>query len=82
MKVLIVSTIYALGASVATAHAQGAPWCLQSDAFDGDRSGSYATFQQCLIDRNYLDGLCVQTSTYRPPASQQSSARRYRYIAQ
>jgi hypothetical protein len=78
MKVLIVSTIYALGASVATAHAQGAPWCLQSDAFDGERSCAYATFQQCSVDRNYLNGFCVQNSTYRPQARQQSSARRYR----
>jgi Protein of unknown function (DUF3551) len=47
-----------LGVSIPTAYAQGAPWCLQSDAFEGDRSCSYATFQQCLADRNYLNGLC------------------------
>ena len=45
MKVLVV--IFMLGASTATAHAQY-PWCLQSDAFDGDRSCAYATFEQCF----------------------------------
>jgi Protein of unknown function (DUF3551) len=60
--------IFILGASIATAHAQNAPWCLQSDAFDGDRSCAYDTFQQCLADRNFLNGFCVQNSTYRPPA--------------
>jgi Protein of unknown function (DUF3551) len=71
MKVTVVS-IFMFGGSIVAAHAQGAPWCLQSDAFEGDRSCSYATFQQCLIDRNYLNGFCVQNSTYRSPAYRRS----------
>jgi len=45
MKLLVV--IFILSAGIATADVQNALWCLQSDAFDGDRSCAYATFQQC-----------------------------------
>lgn len=68
MKPLVIAVF--LG-GITTAYAQGAPWCLQSDAFEGDRSCSYATFQQCLADRNYLNGFCVQNSTSRPPKYRQ-----------
>jgi hypothetical protein len=65
VRVLVVT--FMLSASIATVHAQGAAWCLQSDAFEGDRSCGYATFEQCLADRNYLNGFCVQNSTFRAP---------------
>jgi hypothetical protein len=78
MKVLSIS-IFMLGAGVAIAQAQSARWCLQSGAFDGDRSCAYATFQQWLADRDYLNGFCVQNSTYRPAVSyRQSSGRTFR----
>jgi len=63
MKIILV--IFAiLDASVGTARAQNAPWCWQSDAFDGGQSCVYATFQQCLVDRQFLNGFCTQISTY------------------
>jgi hypothetical protein len=58
MKLLVV--IFILSAGNATADAENALWCLQSDAFDGDRSCAYATFQQCLADRNFLNRFRVQ----------------------
>jgi hypothetical protein len=53
-----------LGASAA--HAQNAPWCLQSSALDGSLRCAYATFQQCLVDRQAKNGFCTQNSTYQP----------------
>jgi hypothetical protein len=48
-----------------TAHAQNSPWCLQSSAMDGYLRCSYATFQQCLVDRQAKNGFCTQNSTYQ-----------------
>jgi hypothetical protein len=50
-----------LGASAA--HAQNAPWCLQSSG-EGSLHCTYATFQQCLADRKG-NGFCIQNSTYQ-----------------
>src|SRR6516164_9684476 len=52
-----------LGASAA--QAQNAPWCLQSSS-DGSLHCTYATFQQCLVDRQAENGFCTQNSTYQP----------------
>jgi hypothetical protein len=60
MKLILVI----LGLLVASAaHAQNAPWCLQS--FDGSPRCTYATFQQWLVNGSG-SGFCVQNSTYQP----------------
>src|SRR6516162_2214574 len=53
-----------LGASAA--QAQNAPWCLQTSSLGGYQSCTYATFEQCLVDRAAKNGFCTQNSTYRP----------------
>jgi Protein of unknown function (DUF3551) len=68
MKIIfVIFTI--LDASVGTGRAQNAPWCLQSYAFDGGQACAYATFQQCLVDRQFFNGFCTQNSTYGPISS-------------
>jgi hypothetical protein len=52
-----------LGAGAA--QAQNAPWCLQSSSLGGYQSCTYATFQQCLVDRTGKNGFCTQNSTYQ-----------------
>jgi Protein of unknown function (DUF3551) len=65
MKIILV--IFAiLDASVGTARAQNAPWCLQPSG-DNSLHCVYATFQQCLADRGG-NGFCIQNSTYQPSA--------------
>ena len=51
-----------LGASAA--QAQNAPWCLQTSSLGGYQSCTYATFEQCLVDRAAKNGFCTQNSTY------------------
>jgi hypothetical protein len=46
------------------AHAQNAPWCLQTSSLGGYQSCTYATFEQCLVDRAAKNGFCTQNSTY------------------
>src|SRR6516164_6897216 len=53
-----------LGASAA--QAQNAPWCLQTSSLGGYQSCTYATFEQCLVDRAAKNGFCTQNSTYQP----------------
>ena len=53
-----------LGAS--PAQAQNAPWCLQTSSMGGYQSCTYATFEQCLVDRAAKNGFCTQNSTYQP----------------
>jgi hypothetical protein len=48
---------------VSAAHAQNAPWCLQSSGESGLHC-TYATFQQCQANR-FGNGFCIQNSTYR-----------------
>jgi hypothetical protein len=55
-----------LGAGAA--HAENAPWCLQSSKLDGSLRCTYATFEQCLVDRQAQNGFCTQNSTYQPPS--------------
>src|SRR6516162_1578103 len=55
-----------LGASAA--HAQNAPWCLQPSGEKGGLRCTYATFQQCLADRQG-NGFCIQNSTYQPTSA-------------
>ena len=52
-----------LGASAA--QAQNAPWCLQTSSLGGYQSCTYATFEQCLVDRAAKNGFCTQNSTMR-----------------
>ncbi len=52
--------------TASAAHAQNAPWCLQSSALDGTLRRTYATFEQCLVDRQAKNGFCTQNSTYQP----------------
>jgi Protein of unknown function (DUF3551) len=60
--------------SASAAQAQNAPWCLQSSALDGSLRCTYATFEQCLVDRQAKNGFCTQNSTYQ--ASSPSIRRR------
>ena len=52
--------------TASAAHAQNAPWCLQSSKMDGSLRCTYATFEQCLVDRQAQNGFCTQNSTYHP----------------
>jgi len=65
VKLLVV--IFILGASIATAHAQYAPWCLQSDAFDGDRGCVTA------LRRTFGPRICRGLARSRAPSASQSS---------
>jgi hypothetical protein len=64
VRLLLIVTFGILGASAA--HAQNAPWCLETSD-DGSLHCVYATFQQCLVDR-LGSGFCIQNSTYQPSA--------------
>src|SRR5215472_16825802 len=46
---LILVVFGILGASAA--QAQNAPWCLRTSSMGGYQSCTYATFEQCLVDR-------------------------------
>ena len=64
-----------LGASAA--QAQNAPWCLQTSSLGGYQSCTYATFEQCLVDRAAKNGFCTQNSTYRLASHSAALARHY-----
>jgi hypothetical protein len=49
---------------VSAAHAQNAPWCLQSSG-ESAQHCTYGSFQQCLAERRG-NGFCIQNSTYQP----------------
>ena len=53
--------------SASTAQAQNAPWCLQSSTLDGSLRCTYATFEQCLVDRQAKNGFALKTLHTSPP---------------
>ena len=57
--ILVIFGVLVAGA----AHAQNAPWCLQSSNESSQRC-TYASFQQCLADRVGTE-FCIQNSTYQ-----------------